>query len=572
MVGANTFRNPGLTAKLATTLDHVSDGRAVLGIGGAWFEREHDAFGIDFGATVGERLDRLDEAVMLIRRLLDGERFSHQGRFYVFEDALSEPRPVQRRLPILVGGSGPRKTLHTVALRADGWNTSGTLEEVEGRLAILGEHCSDVGRDLATIEKTISFPDPHPRRSSRGRARLRRPSGDQRRRQHGQRPGPVRLPGRSGGRDPAVRSARLRDRDLPHVGAVRRRDHRPHGRGPRAARRMNVVALAGGTGGAKLAAGLQAVLSPGDLTVIVNTGDDTERHGLLVMPDHDAVMYMLAGRFDFERGWGEIDETWTVMDGLAEYGEEAWFRLGDRDFATHIARTSRIAAGRRLTEAVRSLQTALGIPTPILPMADGPVRTRVRTRDGWLDFQEYFVRLRQGPEVHEVAFEGEVETTPDVGAAIAGAGRHRHRPVEPDRLDRADPRRPDPRAGRGAGTRRDPGRRGQPDRGRGRAERPRGPDAGLARSRVERGRRRPPVPGSGDGVRARCRGRRARARGGRARVPTSRGGHGHGGCRWAGPGGPCPCSRQPRDHVPCRRPDRGDHPRRHPGRREEPAW
>ena len=95
---------------------------------------------------------------MFIRRLLDGERFSHQGRFYAFDDALCEPRPVQRRLPILVGGSGPRKTLRTVALRADGWNTSGTLEEVEGRLAILAEHCSDVGRDLSTIEKTVSFP------------------------------------------------------------------------------------------------------------------------------------------------------------------------------------------------------------------------------------------------------------------------------------------------------------------------------------------------------------------------------------------------------------------------------
>jgi F420-dependent oxidoreductase-like protein len=158
MVGANTFRNPGLTAKLATTLDHVSDGRAVLGIGGAWFEREHDAYGIDFGASVGERLDRLDEAVMLMRRLLDGERFSHEGRFYTLHDALCAPRPIQHKLPILVGGSGPRKTLRTVALRADAWNYSGSADDARAKLELLAEHCADVGRDLATIEKTISFP------------------------------------------------------------------------------------------------------------------------------------------------------------------------------------------------------------------------------------------------------------------------------------------------------------------------------------------------------------------------------------------------------------------------------
>jgi probable F420-dependent oxidoreductase, Rv1855c family len=158
MVGANTFRNPGLTAKLATTLDHVSGGRAVLGIGGAWFEREHDAFGIDFFSGHGERLDRLDESVMLMRRLLDGERFSHEGRFYTFNDALCEPRPVQAHLPILVGGSGPRKTLRTVALRADGWNTSGTVDQARANLAILAEHCEAVGHDIAAIEKTISFP------------------------------------------------------------------------------------------------------------------------------------------------------------------------------------------------------------------------------------------------------------------------------------------------------------------------------------------------------------------------------------------------------------------------------
>ena len=169
---------------------------------------------------------------------------------------------------------------------------------------------------------------------------------------------------------------------------------------------MKVVALAGGTGGAKLAHGLQAVLPLGDLTVIANTGDDTERHGLLVMPDHDAVMYMLAGRFDDARGWGLAGETWTVMDALAEYGEPAWFRLGDRDFATHIARSARLAEGGVLTAVVRSLQTALGIPTPILPMADEPVRTQVRTDDGWLDFQEYFVHRHQAPEVREIRYDG----------------------------------------------------------------------------------------------------------------------------------------------------------------------
>jgi len=158
MVGANTFRNPGLTAKLATTLDHVSGGRAVLGIGGAWFDREHEAFGIDFGAGVGERLDRLDEAVMLIRRLLDGERVTHDGPAYRMRDALCAPRPIQPHLPILVGGSGPRKTLRTVAERADAWNTSGTIDEVRARLSILAEHCAAVGRDVATIEKTVSFP------------------------------------------------------------------------------------------------------------------------------------------------------------------------------------------------------------------------------------------------------------------------------------------------------------------------------------------------------------------------------------------------------------------------------
>jgi F420-dependent oxidoreductase-like protein len=158
MVGANTFRNPGVTTKLAATLDHISTGRAILGIGGAWFEREHEAFGIDFGASVGERLDKLEEAVPLMRRLFDGELVSHEGRFYTFKDALCEPRPIQAHLPILVGGSGPKKTLRTVARHADGWNTSGDIATLQGQLDILAAHCAEAGRDMSTIELTISFP------------------------------------------------------------------------------------------------------------------------------------------------------------------------------------------------------------------------------------------------------------------------------------------------------------------------------------------------------------------------------------------------------------------------------
>jgi F420-dependent oxidoreductase-like protein len=158
MVGANTFREPGLTAKLATTLDAISDGRSILGIGGAWFEREHDAFGLPFGASVGERLDRLDESVSILRRLLDGEPVTHAGRFYTLNDALCAPRPVQAHLPILIGGSGRTKTLRTVALWADAWNTSGTVDAVRDNDAVLREHCAAVGRDQGTIERTVSFP------------------------------------------------------------------------------------------------------------------------------------------------------------------------------------------------------------------------------------------------------------------------------------------------------------------------------------------------------------------------------------------------------------------------------
>ena len=157
LVGANTFRNPGLTAKLATTLDHLSDGRAILGLGGGWFEREHEAFGIDFGAGFGQRLDRLDEAVGLMRRLLDGERVTHDGPTYHLRDAVVAPLPLQPRLPILIGGSGPRKTLLTTARYADLWNGYGDPARIADRDAILRAHCAAVGRDQAEIARTVAM-------------------------------------------------------------------------------------------------------------------------------------------------------------------------------------------------------------------------------------------------------------------------------------------------------------------------------------------------------------------------------------------------------------------------------
>jgi alkanesulfonate monooxygenase SsuD/methylene tetrahydromethanopterin reductase-like flavin-dependent oxidoreductase (luciferase family) len=157
LVAANTFRNPGLTAKLATTLDHVSDGRFVLGIGGGWFGREHEAFGLDFGSGFGERLDRLEEAVDLIERLLAGERVTHEGRFYTMTDALSLPHPVQARLPILIGGSGREKTLRTTARHADLWNGYGEPARIAETSAVLRERCEEIGRPFDSIERTVSM-------------------------------------------------------------------------------------------------------------------------------------------------------------------------------------------------------------------------------------------------------------------------------------------------------------------------------------------------------------------------------------------------------------------------------
>lgn len=186
---------------------------------------------------------------------------------------------------------------------------------------------------------------------------------------------------------------------------------------------MRVVCLAGGVGGAKLADGLQQVLAPGELTVIVNTGDDFERHSLTICPDHDTVLYTLAGIADPKQGWGIAGETWHVMDQLALLGDDTWFRLGDRDMATHIFRTERLGAGARPTEVAAELALALGVPSRILPMTDESVRTTVRTEGGWIDFQDYFVRLHQEPAVLEVRFDGveRASATPEVLDAIRSA-------------------------------------------------------------------------------------------------------------------------------------------------------
>jgi len=155
MVGANTFRNPALVVKMITTLDHMSEGRMNLGIGGAWFETEHTAFGIEFGSGFGERLDWFDEAVEVMRTMLPGGPASARGRFYHAKDVLNNPPPVQAHLPIMIGGSGERKTLQTVAKYADGWNTGGDIERVKHKDSVLRRWCDEVGRDQAEIERTV---------------------------------------------------------------------------------------------------------------------------------------------------------------------------------------------------------------------------------------------------------------------------------------------------------------------------------------------------------------------------------------------------------------------------------
>lgn len=182
---------------------------------------------------------------------------------------------------------------------------------------------------------------------------------------------------------------------------------------------MRVTALAGGVGGAKLMVGLQHVLGP-DLTAIINTGDDATFYGVHVSPDVDIVTYWLAGIADTKRGWGIKDDTFHVVEGLRSLGRDAWFSLGDRDFATCLRRTEQMNAGVRLSEITQDVARHLGVRATVLPMTDDPVATRIVTTDGrTLEFQEYFVKERCAPEVAEVRYAGISDAAPAPGVIEA---------------------------------------------------------------------------------------------------------------------------------------------------------
>lgn len=184
-----------------------------------------------------------------------------------------------------------------------------------------------------------------------------------------------------------------------------------------------LVALAGGTGAAKLLRGLVQLTDPTDLTIVVNTGDDMELWGLSISPDLDTVCYALAGLLDRERGWGLAGETFHALQSIGRYGEPTWFNLGDRDLATHLVRTRLLREGRSLSEATAAVARALGVPAAVRPMSDQPVRTTLLGPDGWIDFQVYFVRDRARTEVRAVRYAGAEAARPAPGVldAIAGA-------------------------------------------------------------------------------------------------------------------------------------------------------
>jgi LPPG:FO 2-phospho-L-lactate transferase len=184
-----------------------------------------------------------------------------------------------------------------------------------------------------------------------------------------------------------------------------------------------ITALAGGVGAARFLEGLVSVVDPAEVVVIVNTGDDAVFHGLHVSPDLDIVMYSLAGLVDASQGWGVQGDSYNALEMLAAYGRETWFRLGDRDLATHIVRTELLRQGLPLSAVTESLRQALGVKVRLLPMTDAHVETRIRTPEGVLAFQEYFVHRQAQPEVREVIYAGmpEAKPAPGVVEAIRGA-------------------------------------------------------------------------------------------------------------------------------------------------------
>ena len=173
-----------------------------------------------------------------------------------------------------------------------------------------------------------------------------------------------------------------------------------------------IIALSGGIGGAKLALGLSRVLPPEELLIIANTGDDFEHYGLTICPDTDTLLYTLAGLDNPQLGWGRADESWAFMETLAALGGADWFRLGDRDLALHVLRSHRLRAGDSLSAITDDFRQRFGIGPRILPMSDDPVRTKIGTDQGWLDFQDWFVRLRAEPLARAVRFAGVEQARP----------------------------------------------------------------------------------------------------------------------------------------------------------------
>jgi LPPG:FO 2-phospho-L-lactate transferase len=182
---------------------------------------------------------------------------------------------------------------------------------------------------------------------------------------------------------------------------------------------MRIVALAGGTGAAKLLRGLDALVRPGTLTVVVNTGDDTLVWGLHVSPDLDTICYTLGGFIDEDRGWGLRNESFRTLEEMARFGEPTWFNLGDRDLATHLHRTRLLHEGHTLTEVTAAIAHDLGVSHSVLPMSDQPVRTRLLGPDGWLGFQEYFVREKTQVDVSAVDYAGAATALPAPGVVEA---------------------------------------------------------------------------------------------------------------------------------------------------------